>query len=193
MTVWDSDHWDSVAEPDSAQYVTPEGAAWLASASTFPRSVQALWSTRPWAPSVLPCGTAFDVINMPALFGRRVLDELWSAGPGCGPVAVHRARLFLFARPGTADRLPSLMSWEEWASRVPPLLCHGAGDAVTIPPIHRMKDNPSRWVIAPDTRQPWLPGADVILWACVRAARAEAARPSSDGPADPSGERFPEL
>lgn len=171
MTEWDSNCWDST---DPVEYVTAEGAGWLASASEFPRSVQALWSARPWAPGVLPCGKRFDVVNLPVLFGRRVLDHLWAAGPGCGPVAVHRGRLLSFCSPGTADRLPSLMSWEEWGSRVPPMLCHGAGDAVTVPPLHRMTGTPSRWVVAPDTGNPWLPGPDVLLWGCIRAARAEA-------------------
>jgi hypothetical protein len=161
-----------------AACVTPEGAAWLASASTFPRSVEALWSARPGAPIVLPCGRSFDVVNLTPLFGRRVLEQLWSTGPGSGPVAVHRGRVLLLAAPGTARRLPALLDWEEWAGAVPPMLCHGAGDAVTVPPLH---DDPavpprddaalSRWVVAPDTRHPWLPGPDVLLWACVRAVR----------------------
>lgn len=165
-----------------ATYVTPEGADWLASASAFPRSVRALWSARPTAPSVLPCGIAFDVVNLPALFGRRLLEQLWSAGPGSGPVAVHRGRVLLLVAPGTAQRLPSLLSWEEWGRAVPPLLCHGAGDAVTVPPLFTAdpgpepESGPSRWVVAPDTRHPWLPSADVLLWACVRAARTGSPR-----------------
>lgn len=213
------DALDTVSEALRRQqtaYVTPEGAAWLASASPFPRSVEALWSARPTAPSVLPCGTAFDVVNLPALFGRRVLEQLWTAGPGSGPAAVHRGRVLLLVAPGTAQRLPSLLAWEEWARAVPPLLCHGAGDAVTVPPLYGSPhdapprrgsrarsssrrdrasargrapsngpgpfDEPgpadgadptgcSHWVVAPDTREPWLPGPDVVLWACVRAAR----------------------
>lgn len=177
-------------------YVTTEGAAWLASASAFPRSVEALWSARPTAPSVLPCGTAFDVVNLPALFGRRVLEQLWAAGPGSGPAALHRGRVLLFVAPGAAQRLPSLLAWEEWARAVPPLLCHGAGDAVTVPPLYgsgpaAVRDeaagtdgtaaaDASRWIVAPDTRTPWLPGADVVLWACVRAARN---RPEAVAPA----------
>jgi hypothetical protein len=155
-------------------YVTPEGAAWLASASAFPRSVEALWSVRPMSPSVLPCGTAFDVVNLSALFGRRVLEQLWTAGPGSGPVAVHRDRVLLLVSPGTAQRLPALVGWEEWAAAIPPMLCHGVGDAVTVPPLHgpARDDALSRWVVAPDTREPWLPGAGVLLWACLRAARA---------------------
>ncbi|WP_078862655.1 bifunctional DNA primase/polymerase [Streptomyces sp. NRRL F-5123] len=165
--------------------VTPEGAAWLASASAFPRSVEALWSARPGAPSVLPCGRAFDVVNLTPLFGRRVLEQLWAAGPGSGPVAVHRGRVLLLVAPGTAQRLPALLGWEEWAGAVPPMLCHGAGDAVTVPPLYALPADidpagsadteagpgMSRWVVAPDTRHPWLPGPDVLLWACLRAVR----------------------
>lgn len=169
MSGWDNDHWETT---DPAQRMTAQGAAWLASASQFPRSVRALWTARPWAPSVLPCGTTFDVVNLPPLFGRRVLDRMWTEGPGSGPVALHRSRLLLFARPGTADRLPALLGWEQWADRIPPLLCCGAGDAVTIPPLHHTADSPTRWVVAPDTRTPWLPGPDAILRACTRAARA---------------------
>jgi Bifunctional DNA primase/polymerase, N-terminal len=165
MNGWDNGRWEAAT---SAQSVTAEGAAWLASASPFPRSVRALWSAQPWAPSTLPCGTTFDIVNLPALFGRRVLDRMWTTGPGTGPVAAHRTRLLLFTRPGTAARLPALLAWEEWSTHVPPLLCHGPGDAVTIPPIHRHPGTPSHWVVAPDTRTPWLPTADTLLRACLR-------------------------
>lgn len=170
--------------------VTPEGAAWLASAETYPRSALALWRGEPTAPAVLPCGTAFDVVSVPAVFGRRMLDRLWDEGPGSGPVAVHRGRVLLFTAPGTAQRLPSLLEWEEWGRAVPSVLCHGTGDAVTVPPLAaggapRAADATapgaahgdrlgSRWLVAPDTRHPWLPGPEIILWACVRAARAAA-------------------
>ncbi|WP_432172134.1 bifunctional DNA primase/polymerase [Streptomyces sp. Tue6028] len=187
------------ASPDRSDIcgATPEGAAWLASAGTYPRSTLALWAERPHAPVVLPCGTAFDVVSAPAIFGRRMLDRLWEEGPGSGPVAAYRGRMMLFAAPGTAQRLPSLFEWEEWGSRdagrpgstvhagrcgaVPPLLCHGAGDAVTVPaPIpdtsgrHPAERLESRWLVAPDTRHPWLPGPEILLWAAVRAARAAA-------------------
>ncbi|MCC9308616.1 hypothetical protein LN042_16250 [Kitasatospora sp. RB6PN24] len=161
----------------SVASLTQAGEAWLASASEYPRSMRALWEARPWTPAVLPCGRAFDVISMPALFGRRVLDELWASGPGCGPVAGFRGRTLLFAQPGAAPRLRTLLAWEEWARHVPPLLCHGLGDAVTVPPVRRAVDQPEpgpadgRWIVAPDSREPWLPGAGVLLWACVRAAR----------------------
>ncbi|MFD8232704.1 bifunctional DNA primase/polymerase [Streptomyces sp. NPDC059696] len=229
----------------NASDVTPDGAAWLASAGTYPRSTLALWRERPDAPVVLPCGSVFDVVSAPALFGRRMLDRLWDDGPGSGPVAQFRGRMLLFAAPGTAQRLPALLEWEEWGTRdrdergarrdrrtdsVPPLLCHGTGDAVTVPapsertplagftfserthpadPSHSERTHPadpsrsegarpacsalpdssdptrpapagsgapgrsaSRWLVAPDTRQPWLPGPEVLLWAAVRAARS---------------------
>jgi hypothetical protein len=166
-----------------AASVTADGAAWLASAGSHPRATLALWDERPHAPVVLPCGAAFDVVSVPAVFGRRMLDRLWEEGPGSGPVAVHRGRLHLFAAPGTAQRLPSLLEWEEWGTRgrpggraaqVPPLLCHGTGDAVTVPaPAVGAADerHGSRWLVAPDTRHPWLPGPETVLWAAVRAAR----------------------
>ncbi|MFF7387045.1 bifunctional DNA primase/polymerase [Streptomyces scabiei] len=179
--------------------VTAEGAAWLASAGTYPRSTLTLWEERPTAPVALPCGSVFDVVSVPALFGRRMLDRLWTEGPGSGPVAVYRGRVLLFAAPGTAQRLPTLLEWEEWGSpgrtgAVPPLLCHGTGDAVTVPAVLTPEGSRdidgsgasgtsgtpgvsrlgSRWLVAPDTRRPWLPGPDVLLWAAVRAARSGA-------------------
>ncbi|MEU0386431.1 bifunctional DNA primase/polymerase [Streptomyces chartreusis] len=182
----------------NASYVTPDGAAWLASAGTYPRSTLALWEERPAAPVVLPCGSVFDVVSAPAMFGRRMLDRLWDDGPGSGPVAEFRGRMLLFTAPGTAQRLPALLEWEEWGKRggdtpepgrtegVPPLLCHGTGDAVTVPaPADDASPSRSgaRWLVAPDTRQPWLPGPEVLLWAAVRAARS-AVRISIFPPAD---------
>ncbi|MET7715707.1 bifunctional DNA primase/polymerase [Streptomyces sp. NPDC005407] len=157
--------------------VTSPGASWLVSAVGHPRSMLALWETHPYAPAVLPCGSVFDVVNVPTIFGRRMLDRLWEEGPGSGPVAIHRGRMLLFAAPGTAHRLPSLLGWEECGDSVPPMLCHGTGDAVTVPPLakgHAATGGP-RWLVAPDTRHPWLPGPEVVLWACVRAVRAASA------------------
>ncbi|MFJ9536386.1 bifunctional DNA primase/polymerase [Streptomyces sp. NPDC101225] len=168
--------------------VTADGASWLASAGTYPRSTLALWRERPGAPVILPCGSAFDVVGVPAVFGRRMVDRLWEEGPGSGPVATFRGRMLLFAAPGTAQRLPSLLRWEEFGrtAAIPPLLCHGTGDAVTVPPLLSPAPPAScdaRWVVAPDTRHPWLPGPEILLWAAVRAARA-AVRISIFPPAD---------
>ncbi|WP_409471935.1 bifunctional DNA primase/polymerase [Streptomyces sp. HC307] len=192
----------------SSSTLTSDGAAWLASAGAYPRSTLALWEERPDAPVVLPCGSAFDVVSTPAIFGRRMLDRLWDEGPGSGPVAAFRGRMLLFAAPGTAQRLPSLLEWEEWGSpgrtaAIPPLLCHGTGDTITVPAPAPTVPTPastgrstgpgrsapidpsaptgrptptdpsdSRWLVAPDTRHPWLPGPEILLWAAVRVARS---------------------
>ncbi|MGX1882677.1 hypothetical protein [Streptomyces sp. NPDC055287] len=170
---------------DAPAQVTAAGAAWLVSAAAYPRSTLSLWESRPTDPGVLPCGSAFDVVSAPAVFGRRMLDRLWADGPGSGPVATHRGRMLLFTAPGTAQRLPSLLGWEEWGRTgstaeggaktvVPPVLCHGPGDAVTVPPLSAPAAPAGagpRWLVAPDVRHPWLPGAEAMLWACVRAAR----------------------
>ncbi|MBK3635922.1 bifunctional DNA primase/polymerase [Streptomyces sp. MBT97] len=183
----------SSACDDEPLGVTPDGAAWLASAGTYPRSTLAHWRERPDAPVVLPCGSAFDVVSAPAVFGRLMLDRLWGDGPGSGPVAAFRGRTLLFAAPGTAQRLPSLLEWEEWSAEgrrdgrtatVPPLLCHGTGDAVTVPALAPAPGGAStRWLVAPDTRHPWLPGPEILLWAAVRAARS-AVRISISPPQD---------
>ncbi|MFF8843098.1 bifunctional DNA primase/polymerase [Streptomyces sp. NPDC015127] len=179
---------------DHVAEVTPPGAGWLASARAHPRSALSQWEDRPTAPAVLPCGTVFDVVNVPTVFGRRMLDRLWREGPGSGPVAMHRGRMMLFAAPGTAQRLPSLLDWEVGVptgrsprgrgEAVPPLICHGTGDAVTVPPLTPSETALApRWLVAPDTRHPWLPGPEVLLWACVRAAR-DGARISIFPPAE---------
>ncbi|MER5177037.1 bifunctional DNA primase/polymerase [Streptomyces sp. NPDC002896] len=185
----------SVHEQFDVSDVTSEGASWLASAGSDPRSTLALWRERPGVPIVVPCGTAFDVVNVPAVFGRRMLDRLWDEGAGSGPVAAYRGRMLLFAAPGTAQRLPSLLAWEEWAGRcrgVPPLLCHGRGDAVTVP---ALVPGPTasarldcRWLVAPDTRRPWLPGPEVVLWAVVRAVRTTAEQPEKARPRAAAGD-----
>ncbi|MFG3345547.1 bifunctional DNA primase/polymerase [Streptomyces sp. NPDC048018] len=165
-----------LADPDEGRHqaarVTEDGAAWLASATPDAWATLGRWEARPAAPAMLPCGGVFDVVNVEPIFGRRMLDRLWAEGPGSGPVAVHRGRMLLFAAPGTAQRLPSLLDWEEWENSVPRPLCHGTGDAVTIPPLSPQDGSGPRWLVAPDTRTPWLPGPEVLLWACVRAARA---------------------
>ena len=166
--------------PASTTHVTPQGAAWLASASARPEHTLAAWQARPATPAALPCGTAFDVVNVPVVLGRRMLDLLWERGPGSGPAAVHRGRMLLFATPGTAQRLPALLAWEEWSPAAPAPLCHGLGDAVTVPPL-TAAPGPSRWLVAPDSRLPRLPGPDALLWAFLHATRGAATIfPSAD-------------
>ena len=179
---------DGAVSDGTVSDVTAEGAAWLASAGTYPRSTLAQWEERPTTPVVLPCGTVFDVVNVPALFGRRMLDRLWDEGPGSGPVAdvprAHAPLRLARHRPATA----ALLAWEEWGSpgrtgAVPPLLCHGPGDAVTVPALHtaphhrahhhahhRAHDRTRRPARVPLARRPRhprtvAPGPEVLLWA----------------------------
>ncbi|MFD7918371.1 hypothetical protein ACFV3R_03975 [Streptomyces sp. NPDC059740] len=170
-------------------YVTLAGAEWLASASDRPGAVRQAWLDRPTVPAVLPCGREFDVVSAPLVFGSALVDRLWSDGPGSGPVAVHRGRVLVFTAPGTASRLPALLRWltapvtgsARTAAGPPPVLCHGRGDAVTLPALYpepadeeyRGPATPlaSRWLVAPEVRTPWLPGPEALLWACVRTAR----------------------
>lgn len=164
-----------------ASRITRPGAEWLASAAeTSSRTVGSGWRSPSGTCGSLPCGTVFDVVSVPTLLGRGLLEHLWSDGPGSGPVAAHRGRLLLFAAVGTARRLPALLGWERWnrsadlrGEPLPPLLCHGLGDAVTVPPPHRPEGATGgcRWLVAPEVRHPWLPGPEVLLWACVRATR----------------------
>ncbi|WP_432097457.1 hypothetical protein [Streptomyces sp. bgisy100] len=165
----------------TAGRVTSAGAQWLVSADPAPHRLLARWSRHPTAPGVLPRGTAFDVINVPAVFGRRMLDRLWSEGPGTGPVSVHRSRMLIFAATGTARRLPELLGGAARSRAVPPLLFHGAGDAVAVPPPAGPPRNAgpewtergiSRWLVAPEVRHPWLPGPEILLRAVVHAARS---------------------
>ncbi|MER5770209.1 bifunctional DNA primase/polymerase [Streptomyces sp. NPDC001985] len=171
MSLWPPDPTPDAPAPETR--VTAPGAQWLASAGTYPHSLLAQWQRTPATTAQLPCGSVFDVVSAPAVFGRQMLDRLWEEGPGSGPVATHRGRMLIFAAPGSAGRLPALLGWEEWGGAVPPLLCHGTGDAVTVPPLTEGAGAPAdaRWLVAPDTRHPWLPGPEVLLWACVRAAR----------------------
>ncbi|WP_431782333.1 bifunctional DNA primase/polymerase [Streptomyces chumphonensis] len=152
-------------------------AAWLASASPFPRSVRALWAAFPDRPQPLPCGTVFDVVSVPAVFGRRMVGHLASAG-GAGPVAVDRGRALFFARPGTARRLPALLRWEEWhgqpvAEAVPAFLGYGPGDVVGVPAPPLPGGSGTRWLVPPDGTIAARPtGARELLWAAVRTVRA---------------------
>ena len=136
---------------------------------------------------MLPCGSVFDVVNVPSIFGRRMLDRLWAEGPGSGPGRVHRGRMLLFAAPGTAQRLPSLLAWEEWhgADGRRSRRCSATAPATPSPSRPwpaRSAENAAaaRWLVAPDTRRPWLPGPDVLLGPASGRRKSEARGPSPD-------------
>lgn len=161
--------------PRRSAVPTAAGVDWLAAADPDPGRLLELWTRQPHRHRELPCGVEFDVVSAPGVFGRRLLEQLWRGGPGSGPVVAHRGRLLLLAAPGTAARLPTLLRWEEWnrGARIPPLLCHGGGDVVTLPsPSGTGPAAGAQWLVAPVARHPWLPGAEVLLWGSVRACRS---------------------
>ena len=159
--------------------VTAPGANWLASAGAYPRSVLSLWEDRPTAPAVLPCGSVFDVVNVPTIFGRRMLDRLWEEGPGSGPVAMHRGRMLLFAAPGTAQRLPALLDWEEW----------GEGRAAAALPRHRGRDDRPAADPGPRCAGPALAGGSGHPAPVAAGARGGALGVRTGGPRGVVGER----
>lgn len=170
--------------PPPASRITAAGVEWLLSADSPGCPVRRLWAVQPGAPGVLPCGTVFDVVSTAVVPGRALLERLWRSGPGSGPVAVHRDRLLLFAKPGTAASLPRLLAWEVWADgggdtaeTIPHVIGHGHGDTVTVPGPAASAQGATgcRWLVAPEVRRPWLPGAEALLWAHVRAHRARRA------------------
>ncbi|MBW1598671.1 hypothetical protein [Streptomyces sp. JJ38] len=169
---------DDLATPHSSTDAhAAAGPDWPAAASPFPRSVRALWAAFPERAQPLPCGTVFDAVSAPAVFGRRMAEQL----AGAGPVAVQQGRVLFLAAPGTARRLPALLRWEEWqgrhdVERIPPLLGYGPGDVVPVPapplPGEGAGAAGSRWLVPPTPHGGRLPGPRDLLWAAVRAVRA---------------------
>lgn len=45
---------------------------------------------------------------------------------------------------------------------------------MTVPALRPVTRLESRWLVAPDTRHPWLPGPEILLWATARAAHGPA-------------------
>ncbi|WP_433342053.1 hypothetical protein [Streptomyces sp. CA-253872] len=162
----------------------PGGARWLASATPDPEAALRTWSARPRDPLRLPCGTAFDLVSAPLLFGRRMVERLWAEGPGCGPLAERGDRLLLLATPGTADRLAALLRWEQWGGSprhpLPPLLCHGRGDLASLPPL-APGGSRDRWLVPPKGPRPWLPGPEALLWAARTGVRISISRAADQG------------
>jgi hypothetical protein len=107
---------------------------WDRAASRDPLRVAQWWRQAPCA-VLLPTGLSFDVLELPAAWGRIALRS-WG-----GPVAASpTGRWMCFVRPSEAP-LPEL------AER-PELLLHQRGSWVPAPP-SRLAEGPVRWVIPP--------------------------------------------
>ncbi|MFD7890421.1 hypothetical protein ACFV3O_18545, partial [Streptomyces albidoflavus] len=81
------------------------------------------WTVTDGAVPLLPAGTAFDALSLPAAAGREVLDRLRPATP----VALDGETVHLLVAPGSAGELPGLLDWLEWGPLVPELRGVGEG------------------------------------------------------------------
>ncbi|MEV4349122.1 DNA primase [Actinoplanes sp. NPDC049596] len=110
----------------------------------------------------LATGRLFDVLEVPAALGLRVLGtaRLHTGVLGVeradarGPVAVTAAGRWMFlVRPGVPLR-------SELDQRLD-VVRHGAGSWVPAAP-SRMPEGPVRWAVPPERAQWWLPDAEVV-------------------------------
>ncbi|HET6214668.1 MAG TPA: bifunctional DNA primase/polymerase [Micromonosporaceae bacterium] len=124
-----TDHWELVASHD-------------------PAIVADWWRGMPYT-VLLPTGTAFDVIEVPATIGNQA-----SRGAVIGPVAVAAGGRWMFlVRPGDGLR-------PELADR-PDIVLHGHGSWVPAPPT-RERGGPIRWEISPDRASWRLPSSYAV-------------------------------
>ncbi len=193
MSEWLPETPRTLAFPTAA-YVTLAGADWLASASPHPDEMHALWATRPAAPERAAVRHRLRRDQRPralrAADGRPFMvrrSRLGAGGgaprpdpalrrSGHGPAAARAARLGGVGHRRPAAAVPRQRRRGHRPAAAP--LSGAAEDAPAIGPFLAAEEPSapagSRWLVAPDVRDPWLPGPDVLLWACVRAARSVA-------------------
>lgn len=87
------------------------------------------WTVTGGAVPLLPAGTAFDALSLPAAAGREVLDRLRPVTP----VALDGETVHLLVAPGSAGELPGLLDWLEWGPLVPELRGVGEGGHLVAP------------------------------------------------------------
>ncbi|WJK43553.1 bifunctional DNA primase/polymerase [Solwaraspora sp. WMMA2056] len=134
----------------------PAQETWERDASDRPDRVSAWWRTRPH-PVLLATGHAFDVLDVPARLGLRVLCTLRLRGgaamPGQGqlrgPVAVTPTGRWMFlVRPGDTLR-PELDDSLD-------VIQHGSGSWIPAPPT-LLPEGPVRWAVGPQEVGWYLP------------------------------------
>ncbi|MFJ7152176.1 SCO3374 family protein [Streptomyces sp. NPDC100445] len=87
------------------------------------------WPTVPGRPLRLRTGVLFDVLDVPAEAGARVLRLL---APG-SPVALRGDRMELLLAAGGAEEVPGVLEWLEWGAVRLDLRLLGAGGTVRAP------------------------------------------------------------
>ncbi|MBF4135833.1 MULTISPECIES: SCO3374 family protein [Streptomyces] len=110
------------------------------------------WTVTGGAVPLLPAGTAFDALSLPAAAGREVMDRLRPATP----VALDGETVHLLVAPGSAGELPGLLDWLEWGPLVPELRGVGEGGHLVAPPPPGLRGPgvASRWLRPPAARGP---------------------------------------
>jgi hypothetical protein len=134
---------------------------WEDSATADPAKVQSWWRHRSYT-VLLATGRLFDVLEVPAALGLRVLGtarlHAGVLGPQRadvqGPVGVTAAGRWMFlVRPGVPLR-------SELEHRLD-IVRHGTGSWVPAAP-SRMPEGLVRWAVPPEQAQWWLPDAEVV-------------------------------
>ena len=152
----------------------PALAEWAAAASTDAARIGAWWDRLPHT-VLLATGGAFDVLEVPAALGLRVLEAARTHAAAAdrtdarGPVAVTPAGRWMFlVRPGEALRT-ELDNYLD-------MVLHGPGSWIPAAPT-RMPEGPVRWAVPPEQTRWQLPAAAVVQALLVDALGA-LARPS---------------
>jgi hypothetical protein len=137
----------------------PALAEWAAAASTDAARIGAWWDRLPHT-VLLATGGAFDVLEVPAALGLRVLEaaRTHTAAPdrtdASGPVAVTPTGRWMFlVRPGEALRT-ELDNYLD-------MVLHGPGSWIPAAPT-RTPEGPVRWAVPPEQTRWQLPAAAVV-------------------------------
>ncbi|MFI6985051.1 bifunctional DNA primase/polymerase [Embleya sp. NPDC050154] len=151
----------------------PADPRWSERATASPAAVRYLWSQWPDSTVVVPTGRVFDAISVPRQAGTRALVRLERMGTPLGPVlATPTGRVAFLVAPGAAAELPHLLYQMGWDDAVLDLRCHGEGDYVFAPPSPMGMLGPVEWIRPPESGDPALPEARLLLgtlaYACHR-------------------------
>ncbi|MFI6147328.1 SCO3374 family protein [Streptomyces sp. NPDC051109] len=92
------------------------------------------WPVAGGAPARLVTGVRFDVLELPADAGERLLRRPVATGP----VALAGRRMRFLVAAGSADELEGLLDWLEWGGVALDLTALGAGGRISapVPPGH---------------------------------------------------------
>ncbi|MBL1068384.1 bifunctional DNA primase/polymerase [Streptomyces sp. 7-21] len=151
-------------------------------AGTALGETQEIWAdacARPAGATVLlPCGRAFDALEVPEAAGRQALPRLERLGVPLGPVArAPHGRVWFLVAPGAARRLPQLLYRTGWDGTALDIRGYGPGSYLTAPPSSHGGLGPVRWLRPPAPETAGAPPPARLLlgtlaWACHRAAAA---------------------